>query len=65
MVPAVVEAAQRIAGQRSCGGRLSRQDHYHVPNHRSWWDFNQLKNGGKMVILAGLPDARQLVVVDE
>jgi len=34
-----VVAAARIghhAGQRSCGGRLSRQDHYHVPDHRSW-----------------------------
>ena len=25
-----------LAGQRSCGGRLSRQDHYHVSDHRSW-----------------------------
>jgi hypothetical protein len=23
----------RHAGQHSCGGRLSRQDHYHVPDH--------------------------------
>jgi ABC-type sugar transport system substrate-binding protein len=29
----------RHAGQRSCGGRLSRQDHYHVPDHRSWQDL--------------------------
>jgi hypothetical protein len=35
---AVVAAAHGIgrhAGQRTCGGRLSRQDHY-VPDHRSW-----------------------------
>ena len=25
----------RHAGQRSCGGRLSRQDHYHVLDHLS------------------------------
>ena len=27
--------------------------------------MGQLKNGGEMVIPAGLPDARQLVVVDK
>ena len=30
----------RHAGQRSCGGRLSHQDHYHVPDHRKTCSLN-------------------------
>src|SRR4029077_7875166 len=30
----------------SSGGRLSRQDHYHVPDHRSWWDLFCTLNQG-------------------
>ena len=30
----------RHAGQRSCGGRLSRQDPYHVPDHRDGTEYD-------------------------